>query len=141
MEVPRLYIDQNHFPKSPLGSPSKILKALDLLVVKGKFSPQSEDVSRGSSPGNSPAISKYIKMCSDKKCERRSSFTSDVIYDHTISDEFAHIVLTIKERRRNSFGNEQYSTKKANSSIKISENDTYLKNIGTRIILAKVCIT
>lgn len=91
------------FDKSPIHTPTKVLQSLDLLSVDGHFIPK-----RGQSPcnaltGNSslaqtPVMHRRYQTQSNEFL-RRKSMHSDVYYDHTISDEFSHINLTIKERR------------------------------------------
>lgn len=88
------------FDKSPIHTPTKVLQSLDLLSVDGKF-----EHKRGHSPfdasGNSSYTHTPIRRFQTQTNEflRRKSLHSDVYYDHTISDEFSHINLTIKERR------------------------------------------
>lgn len=82
------------FDKSPAHTPSKVLQNLDLLSVDGKF----ERTSNNSSYNHTPVAARRFQTQTSEFL-RRKSLHSDVYYDHSISDEFSHINLTIKERR------------------------------------------
>jgi hypothetical protein len=139
MEVPKLYINQDYFSKSPLGSPSKILKALDLLAVE-KDSTQN-NISGSATEANSPYLQKSEKSNKKiaQKIKRRSSFTSDVVYHHTISDEFAHIDISIKECRRNSFGTKLNNMSNENSIEFNSVNKKHATGSFYGVYSQKVC--
>ncbi|CAO1425675.1 unnamed protein product [Diamesa serratosioi] len=94
---------QAYFQKSPAGTPRKVLKHLDLLSVDGFFVP-NHGHSGPSTAQSSLACTprRRFSIHHDDAINRRKSFTSDVVYDQTVSDEFAHINLTIKENRRHS---------------------------------------
>lgn len=98
------------FDKSPAHTPTKVLQALDLLSVDGAFLPKASGSSCGnisacSSLANSPAMNRrYLTQSNDLL--RRRSLKSDVYYDHTISDEFSYINLSIKERRLSTESND-----------------------------------
>lgn len=89
------------FIKSPANTPTKVLKSLDLLSVDGMFfsknDPPSGNISTCSSLVNSPMPSRRFQTQSYEL--RRKSMKADIYCDHTISDEFSHISLKIKERR------------------------------------------
>lgn len=94
---------QTYFLKSPAGTPRKVLKHLDLLSVDGFFVQKpghSGPSTAQSSVAHTPR--RRFSIHHDDAINRRKSFTSDVVYDQTVSDEFAHINLTIKENRRHS---------------------------------------
>lgn len=84
----------NFFDKSPMHSPSKVLNSLDLLSVDGKFLPKS-----GQATPNLLTPTRYRPVHDGN---RRKSLVSDVHFEHTISDEFAHIQLNVTERRSSS---------------------------------------
>jgi hypothetical protein len=88
------------FDKSPIHTPTKVLQSLDLLSVGGKFErTQSPYMGSGvSSYAHTPVMSRRFQTQTNDFL-RRKSLHSDVYYDHSISDEFSHINLTIKERR------------------------------------------
>lgn len=94
---------QEYFLKSPAGTPRKVLQHLDLLSVDGFFV-QKHGHSGPSTAQSSLAVTprRRFSIHHDDAINRRKSFTSDVVYDQTVSDEFAHISLTIKENRRHS---------------------------------------
>lgn len=95
-----------YFDKSPIHTPSKVLRNLDLLSVNGDFI--KKDYQEGtstahSSVANSPFLRRKFSVHKTHESDailRRQSLHSDVFYEQTISDEFSHINLTIKERRR-----------------------------------------
>jgi hypothetical protein len=95
-----------YFDKSPMHTPSKVLKNLDLLSVDGDFIKKDyhETSTAHSSLANSPFIKRKFSIQktqeSGSSLLRRQSLHSDVFYEQTISDEFSHINLTIKEKRR-----------------------------------------
>lgn len=109
----------DYFEKSPACTPTKVLKRLDLLSADGLFVPKNGLPSPGYSTAHSSlaATPTLIRRFSkyDDETVRRKSFTPGVTYDHAISDEFAYINLTIKERRTSC--NEQNS-KSASSAPK-----------------------
>lgn len=112
-----LYINtSDFFEKSPLNSPSKILRTLDLLSVNGKFLPKSGE--------NSPAFltPTHDRIITDKN--RRQSLNTDACFNHIINDEFAQINLNVTERR--------FSCEKI---ISPKNKETNLIN---RIVIAKV---
>lgn len=85
------------FDKSPAHTPSKVLKTLDLLSVDGVFlSTHGSPNTVHSSCANTPVRRYSIQKTPSS---RRQSMRADVFYDHTVSDEFSHINVTIKERR------------------------------------------
>lgn len=91
------------FEKSPIPTPTKVLRSLDLLSVNGAFikkrsASPCDNISTTSSLCNSPAIGRRYQVHS-QEISRRKSMRSDVYYDQIISDEFSHINITIKERR------------------------------------------
>jgi hypothetical protein len=91
------------FDKSPMHTPTKVLQSLDLLSVDGQFVSKAGQSPYHASTCNSslahtPVMNRRFKTQSTDFL-RRKSMHSDVYYDHTISDEFSHINLTIKERR------------------------------------------
>lgn len=138
MEIPRLVVDQDHFPHTPEGSPAKILKTLDLLGINGRF--MGADTSRGSSVLHSP-INQNLRAY--KQIDRRSSFTSDEVYDHTISDEFAEVHISIKERRQStSLINDNFYENEFDSSNYLGrspkKHTIFSKAVENSIILAKV---
>lgn len=99
--------------KSPIPTPTKVLKTLDLLSVNGTFiskisAAPSENVSTSSSLANSPLINRRYQTQSSEFL-RRKSLISDVYYDRSIYDEFSHINLTIKERRPSMGSNDSFS--------------------------------
>lgn len=94
---------QAYFPKSPAGTPRKVLKHLDLLSVDGFFVPNHGHSGPSTAQSSLAATPRRrFSIHHDDAINRRKSFTSDVVYDQTVSDEFAHINLTIKENRRHS---------------------------------------
>lgn len=99
-----------YFDKSPAHSPTEVLNKLDLLSVDGAFvsSNGSRDVSAANSSfANTPVRDRRFKTQSNEYL-RRKSMRPDVYYDHTISDEFSQINVTIKERRWSSVSNEAF---------------------------------
>lgn len=89
--------NSNYFDKSPLHTPTKVLQSLDLLSINGLFLPKADDISPGyknTSCATTPIFNKV-----SKESVRRKSLVSDLCFDHTISDEFSHIQLSIRERR------------------------------------------
>lgn len=86
------------FDKSPAHSPTRVLQNLDLLSVDGLFLPKHGSSNDNMSAVSSPARDTRFKTQSNEFLRRRS-MRSDVYFDHTVSDEFSHINLTIKERR------------------------------------------
>lgn len=89
--------NSNYFEKSPLNSPSKVLNALDLLSVNGKFLPKS-----GEMTPNADFLTPTRYRRVQHESVRRQSLVSDFHFEHTISDEFAHIQLNVTERRSSS---------------------------------------
>lgn len=118
-----LNINQNNFfDKSPMHSPSKVLNELDLLSVNGKFLPKSGEVT----PAASPTTPTHFREMSDHW--RRKSLNSSACFEHTISDEFAHIHLNVSERR--------HSNDKIISRATCNKRINH--NISNKIVLAKV---
>jgi hypothetical protein len=117
-----------YFDKSPIHTPTKVLQSLDLLSVDGKFE-------RTQSPYNGSGVSSFthtpVRRFQTQTNEflRRKSLHSDVYYDHSISDEFSHINLTIKERRT-STGNHHLPSSQRVMYRKLSETN--------QIVIAKV---
>jgi carotenoid isomerooxygenase len=103
----------DYFEKSPACTPTKVLKTLDLLSVDGLFVPKNDHPSscEFSSALSSMVATPILNRKHHNEIMRRRSFTPGVIYDHTISDEFAYINLTIKERRQ-SWSSDDIPTKK-----------------------------
>jgi hypothetical protein len=129
------------FEKSPMHTPSKVLKGLDLLSVDGKFLPKNLN-----SPGNvSTAHSslantpRRFKTQSDELLRRRS-LRSDVYYDHTISDEFSHINLSIRERRTSVCSDDSIPIYTFTPNPHPQKKIVYTKNLSenNQIIIAKV---
>lgn len=126
-----------HFDKSPIHTPSKVLRNLDLLSVNGDFIKkdyQQETSTTGhSSLANSPFVRrKFSVHKTHESLMRRQSLHSDVFYEQTISDEFSHINLTIKEKRR-------FSTT-SNESISTPKRVIFTRNVAesNQIVIAKV---
>lgn len=89
------------FDNSPLHTPSKVLKNLDLLSANGDFV-KSSDYNDPSSAVSSPCPRRRRFSTHRTPDMRRRSFNSNtgVNYEQTICDEFSHINLTIKDRER-----------------------------------------
>lgn len=89
------------FDNSPLHTPSKVLKNLDLLSANGDFVKNS-DYNDPSSAVSSPCLRRRRFSTHRTPDMRRRSFNSNtgVNYEQTICDEFSHINLTIKDRER-----------------------------------------
>ena len=130
------------FDKSPMHTPSKVLNKLDLLSVDGMFLPksncQSGNVTGHSSLSHTPVTHRRYKTVSNEFLRRRS-LMSDVYFDHTLSDEFSHINLTIKERRPSTGSNDSipiYSL----ASVSHAKRVVYTKNTNenNQVIIAKV---
>lgn len=91
----------SYFDKSPVHTPTTLLKSLDLLSVEGTIYPvsgPSSPCSENSSNVTTPVRYKTVKSNPEDE-ERRKSLVSDLCYEQSISDEFSHIQLSIKERR------------------------------------------
>jgi hypothetical protein len=112
----------NFFDKSPMHSPSKVLGSLDLLSVSGKFLSKSGDVSPGNGEFLTPT--RYRRV---HEGGRRKSLISDLHFEHTISDEFAHIQLNVTERRS--------SSGSIYNSHALNKNH---QNFNQKVVLAKV---
>lgn len=119
------------FDKSPAHTPSQVLNSLDLLSAEGTFVPSNGS---HSSFQCTPTMSRRFKTQSDELL-RRKSLMSDVVYDHTISDEFSHISLTIKERRHSNV-----SRGSTPELLPAPKRVIYTQNISNdnQIIIAKV---
>lgn len=90
------------FDKSPAHSPSKVLNSLDLLSVEGSFVRKSDEAlprSENSSCASTPSKCYRRVRTIPENVYRRKSLIPDENFDHTISDEFSHIQLSINERR------------------------------------------
>lgn len=132
----------DHFEKSPMHTPSKVLKTLDLLSVDGMLIPKNCGSPGGkstcqSSFANSPVNRRY--QTQSNEFLRRKSLKSDVYYDHTIYDEFSHINLSIKERRPSTGSNESpppYTFAPISSTKRIVYTRSSSDN--NQIIIAKV---
>ncbi|KAG5670747.1 hypothetical protein PVAND_000988 [Polypedilum vanderplanki] len=127
----------SYFDKSPAHTPTKVLQTLDLLSVSGSFVPKSGDaspLSEISSGVSTPSKSFKRVQTVPKDSYRRKSLISDVCFDHTISDEFSHIQLSINERRMSTeSGISSFSRPR---SIKLSKpsDENNSKFIVTKII-------
>lgn len=138
-----LQFPQNEFfDKSPMHSPTKVLRNLDLLSIDGRFIPKQCVTPGGrttahSSLGNTPVMDRRFKA--HKEETRRKSMKSDVYFDHTISDEFSHIHLTMKERRLSTGSNDSDSLF-FYDAISPTKRIVYTRNISenNQIIIAKV---
>jgi Retinal pigment epithelial membrane protein len=129
------------FDKSPIGTPTKVLQSLDLLSVDGEFVPKRSlspyNETAHSSLAHTPVLRRRFQTQS-KEFLRRKSMYSDVTYDHTISDEFSHINLTIKERRP-STGNNVSPPPYTFAPISTSKRVVYRKlSVTNQIVIAKV---
>lgn len=130
------------FEKSPLHTPTKVMQSLDLLSVDGQFVPKRSHSPYQPSTGNSslahtPVMQRRFQTQSNDFL-RRKSMHSDVYYDHTISDEFSHINLTIKERRP-SAGNNDSPPPYTFAPISSSRRVVYRKlSVTNQIVIAKV---
>jgi hypothetical protein len=90
----------NFFDKSPAHTPTKVLNTLDLLSIDGAFVQKSGEATPVSDHSGATTPTRYKRVQSvPRESYRRKSFVSDVCFDHTISDEFSHIQLSINERR------------------------------------------
>lgn len=105
-------------------SPSKVLNTLDLLSANGSLFPKSGEVTPANGEFLTPARYRRVHDTS-----RRKSLISDVHFEHTISDEFAHIQLNVTERRSSS--GSIYNSYASNKNH---------ENINQKIVLAKVSI-
>lgn len=130
------------FDKSPMHTPSKVLNKLDLLSVDGMFIPKnnghSGNVIGQSSLAHTPVSCRRYKTVSNEFLRRRSMI-SDVYFDHTISDEFSHINVSIKERRPSTGSNDSvplYSFASGPQAKRIVYTKTNTEN--NQIIIAKV---
>lgn len=128
------------FDKSPMHTPSKVLNKLDLLSVDGMFLPKSNcpsgNVTGHSSLSHTPVACRRYKTVSNEFLRRRSMI-SDVYFEHTISDEFSHINLSIKERRPSTSSTDSlYSFPSASQAKRISYTKNNIEN--NQIIIAKV---
>lgn len=85
----------NYFDKSPMHSPTKVLKALDLLSVNGKFLPKSGQVT----PSSLATPTRYRRINENIRRKSTSSSSSNACFEHTMFDEFAQIHLNVSERR------------------------------------------
>lgn len=139
----QLNIPQSEFfDKSPLHSPSIILNKLDLLSADGVFIPksncQSGNVTGHSSLSNTPIRRSRYKTVSNEFLRRRS-LRADVYFDHSISDEFSHINLTVRERRPSTGSNDSESYYSFTSAPH-PQRVVYRKSISenNQIIIAKV---
>lgn len=130
------------FEKSPAHTPTKVLQSLDLLSVDGHFVPKRSQSPYNASTGHSslaqtPVMKRRFQTQSTDFL-RRKSMASDVYYDHTISDEFSHINLTIKERRP-STGNNVSPPPYSFAPIPSSRHVVYRKlSVTNQVVIAKV---
>lgn len=141
-EASNLNIPQmEYFEKSPAHTPTKVLQNLDLLSVNGTFlpknsSPIGESTTCHSSLANTPVMGRRFKTQSNELL-RRKSLRSDVYYDQTISDEFSHINLTIKERRPSTGSNDSiYCFNESRKASVVCTNN----NQNNEIIIAKAFV-
>lgn len=111
----------NFFDKSPMHSPTKVLKRLDLLSVDGKFLPKSGEVT----PNSPTTPTRYRRVSDHFRRKSLSLASTNACFEHTISDEFAHIHLNVSERRHS---NEKIISSACNKNVKFTN----------KIILAKV---
>lgn len=131
----------SYFDKSPLHTPTKVLQSLDLLSVEGNIFPisgQSTPCSESSSHVATPVRFKTIKTSPDDLA-RRKSLISDVNYEQSISDEFSHIQLSIKERRM-STGSNDIATFNSLHAFNRPRSITNLKpeNVENKFIVTKI---
>lgn len=130
------------FDKSPIHTPTKVLNQLDLLSVDGMFLPKSNcpsgNVTGHSSLTHTPYTGRRYKTVSNEFLRRRS-MKSDVYFDHTVSDEFSHISVTIKERRP-SIGSNDSVPLYSYPSVPDTKRVSYTKSNAdhNQIIIAKV---
>lgn len=101
LSVPKQNAD--FFNNSPLHTPSKVLRNLDLLSVNGDLIRKDYNENEASSATSSPCLRRRKFSTHRTPDMRRRSFnSSNINVEQTISDEFSHINLTIKERDRRS---------------------------------------
>jgi hypothetical protein len=129
-----------YFDKSPIHTPSKVLRNLDLLSVNGDFIKkdyQEATSTAHSSLANSPYIKRKFSVQKTHEIAilRRKSLHSDVFYEHTISDEFSHINLTIKEKRE-----KRRPSSTSDESISTPKRVIFTRNVAesNQIVIAKV---
>lgn len=129
----------DYFDKSPAHTPTQVLQSLDLLSVGGAFLPKGSPGGHSHvgrlSVGNTPMMQRYKTQTS--QVTRRQSMISDVVYDHSIYDEFSQINLTIKELRP---GNDRRKSDYGGYELPSNKRVIYTHNISNdnRIIIEKV---
>lgn len=139
LQIPQKQI----FDKSPMNSPTKVLNNLDLLSVDGRFISKycltpGGGMSAHTSCANTPVMAQRFRTHANEAV-RRQSMRADVYYDHSVSDEFSHISLTIKERRP-STGSLDLLPHQSHGVIPSNKRIVYTKNVSdcNQIIIAKV---
>lgn len=131
----------SYFDKSPAHTPTTVLKSLDLLSVDGTIYPvsgQSTPCSENSSNVTTPVRYKTVKI-NPENVQRRKSLVSDLCYEQSISDEFSHIQLSIKERRVSTGSNDATTFNPLHAfneqnSLKSLKTDKENKFVVTKII-------
>ena len=127
---------------SPIPSPAKILRTLDLLSVNGRFTPNrrfTAPSTGSSSTNNSPMPERSKKLLVDNnEYVRRNSVHTSSLYEQSISDEFSQINLTIKENRRHSLAYLGGSVKAPPFLPK--KHMIFTKTCENKIVVAKVTL-
>jgi Retinal pigment epithelial membrane protein len=90
--------NSSFFEKSPMHTPSRVLKNLDLFNSNGILAPKSPLSDIGHDRAR--RISKVLMKCDNNR--RASLMSNNINFTHTLSDEFAYIQLSVNETRRTS---------------------------------------
>lgn len=126
---------------SPIPSPTKVLRTLDLLSINnGRFTPNrrfTAPSSGSSSITTSPMVVRSQKLQVDNnEYTRRNSVHSSSIYEQSISDEFSQINLTINEKRRHSLVNFGGAIK--SSPFVPKKHMIFTKTCENKVVVSKV---